>query len=91
MTSSAATRSIAPVSMSPPANAAAAFIGPTVCDDDGPIPILNSSKTLIIAQASAVWLPKRPLEDTSSISLVAARRSPRVEPCREHSSRMGVA
>jgi hypothetical protein len=29
--------------------ATAAFIGPTVCDDDGPIPILNSSKTPIIS------------------------------------------
>ncbi len=28
--------------------AAAAFIGPIVCEDDGPIPILNRSKTLII-------------------------------------------
>ena len=41
--------SMAPVWTSPLANAAAAFIGPTVCDDDGPMPILNSSKTLIIA------------------------------------------
>ena len=48
-----ATRSIAPVATSPPANAAAAFIGPTVCDDDGPMPILNSSKTLIIARPRA--------------------------------------
>src|SRR5579885_8735 len=30
--------------------AAAAFIGPTVCEDDGPIPILNRSKTLIMQQ-----------------------------------------
>jgi len=29
-------------------NAAAAFMGPMVCDEDGPIPILNRSKTLII-------------------------------------------
>ena len=43
------TRLIAPDATSPFANAAAAFIGPTVCEDDGPIPILNSSKTLIIA------------------------------------------
>jgi hypothetical protein len=48
-TSTVATRSIAPVSTSVFTNAAAAFIGPTVCDDDGPTPILNSSKTLIIA------------------------------------------
>src|SRR5262245_6717178 len=32
----------------PPTKAAAAFIGPTVCEDDGPIPILNRSKTLIM-------------------------------------------
>ena len=38
-----------PEATSPPAKAAAAFIGPTVCDDDGPMPILNSSKMLIIA------------------------------------------
>jgi hypothetical protein len=29
-------------------NAAAAFIGPIVCEDEGPIPILNRSKALII-------------------------------------------
>ena len=46
----------------------AAFIGPTVCDDDGPTPILNSSKTLIIAQASSrCRLSERQQEDTSSI------------------------
>ena len=48
-TSTEATLAIAPVATSPSANAAAAFIGPTVCDDDGPMPILNSSKTLNIA------------------------------------------
>jgi hypothetical protein len=32
-------------------NAAAAFIGPTVCEEDGPIPILNSSKMLMMAAA----------------------------------------
>ena len=52
-TSTLATRSIAPVSTSPPTNAPAAFIGPTVCDEDGPTPILNSSKTLIIARPRA--------------------------------------
>ena len=41
----------------PEAKAAAVFIGPTVCDDDGPIPTLNSSKTLIIAALRA------PLQD----------------------------
>src|ERR1700678_4100089 len=52
-TSTEATRPSAPVAESPPANAAAAFIGPTVCDDDGPIPILKSSKTLNIARPRA--------------------------------------
>ena len=28
--------------------AAAAFIGPTVCEDEGPIPILKRSKMLIM-------------------------------------------
>ncbi len=49
LASTAATRSIAPLSTSPAAKAAAAFIGPTVCEEDGPTPILKSSKTLIIA------------------------------------------
>lgn len=34
--------------------AAAAFIGPTVCDDDGPIPILKRSKTLITTSAGTL-------------------------------------
>ena len=49
VTSTLATRAIAPDSASPAAKAAAAFIGPTVCEDDGPTPILNRSKTLIMA------------------------------------------
>ena len=48
-TSIEATLSTAPDATSPLANAPAAFIGPMVWDDEGPIPILNSSKTLIIA------------------------------------------
>ena len=52
-TSTEATEWIAPDATRPLAKAAAAFIGPTVCDDDGPIPTLNSSKTLIIAALRA--------------------------------------
>ena len=33
-------------------NAAAALIGPTVCDDDGPMPILNRSNMLIMRSST---------------------------------------
>ena len=56
MTSTEATRPSAPMPARPAAKAAAAFIGPTVCDDDGPTPILKSSKTLIMA---SLWLESR--------------------------------
>ena len=49
VTSTRAARATAPSDASPAAKAAAAFIGPTVCEDDGPTPILKRSKTLIIA------------------------------------------
>ena len=52
VTSTLATRASAPARARPAAKAAAAFIGPTVCDDDGPTPILKSSKTLIMARRS---------------------------------------
>src|SRR6185312_2469963 len=52
-TSTEATFSTSPESASPLAKAPAAFIGPTVWDDDGPMPILNSSKTLIIVMPAA--------------------------------------
>src|SRR5580698_6853273 len=35
------------------AKSAAERIGPTVCDDDGPIPIVNRSNTLIVAFGGA--------------------------------------
>src|SRR5580658_6703707 len=37
----------------PTANIRAAFIGPTVCELDGPMPTLNRSKTLIVMMCSA--------------------------------------
>ena len=41
-----ATRGRSPLSASPTTKSHAAVIGPIVCDDDGPTPILNRSKTL---------------------------------------------
>ena len=40
-----------PLSRKPNANSRAAFIGPTVCELDGPMPILNRSKTLMVMTA----------------------------------------
>src|SRR5581483_7180511 len=41
-----------PSSRRPQTNIPAAFIGPTVCELDGPMPTLNRSKTLIAIDAS---------------------------------------
>src|SRR5262245_18012947 len=43
------TRESEPACLRPATNSAAAFIGPTVCEDEGPMPTLNSSKTPIMA------------------------------------------
>jgi hypothetical protein len=43
-----ATRSTTPSAASEPANMPAARIGPTVCELDGPMPILKRSKALIV-------------------------------------------
>ncbi len=43
-----ATRSTTPTAASEAANMPAARIGPTVCELDGPMPILKSSKALIV-------------------------------------------
>src|SRR5215813_5174348 len=43
-----ATRSTTPSSASEAANMPAARIGPTVCELDGPMPILNRSKALMV-------------------------------------------
>ena len=43
-----ATRSTTPSSASEPTNMPAARIGPTVCELDGPMPILKRSKALIV-------------------------------------------
>ena len=51
VTSTEATRGSSPLEARPAAKAAAAFIGPTVCEEDGPRPILKRSKTLIIASS----------------------------------------
>jgi hypothetical protein len=45
------TGGIRPSSQRPWANILAAFIGPTVCELDGPIPTLNKSKTLMAMAA----------------------------------------
>lgn len=42
------------------ANAWAARIGPTVCDEDGPMPIRNRSRTPSIAYASASAIRSSP-------------------------------
>jgi len=47
VTRTLSTRASAPSAASASAKTAAAFIGPTVCDEDGPRPILKRSKTLI--------------------------------------------
>src|SRR6185437_846142 len=49
-TRTVATCGIRPSSARPLANIPAAFIGPTVCELDGPMPTLNRSKTLM-----AIW------------------------------------
>src|SRR6185437_16211702 len=46
-TPTVATCGISPSSARPRANIPAAFIGPTVCELDGPMPTLNRSKTLM--------------------------------------------
>src|SRR5215213_2721330 len=51
-----------PSSASPRANLSAAIIGPTVCELDGPMPILNRSKTLSAMSGSylaVVWIIDR--------------------------------
>ena len=47
-----ATSASSPSSARPWANVRAARIGPTVCDDDGPMPIEKSSKMLIATASS---------------------------------------
>lgn len=42
------TRSSTPPAASAAANRSAASIGPTVCEEDGPMPILKTSKTLLV-------------------------------------------
>src|SRR5436190_8574939 len=61
-TCTVATCGIRPSSASPRANIPAAFIGPTVCELDGPMPTLNRSKTLMaIWQYSTIITGKTPL------------------------------
>ncbi len=47
-----ATAADCPLPASDAANIPAATIGPTVCELDGPIPILNRSKTLMVTAGS---------------------------------------
>src|SRR5215468_21860 len=54
-TRSSATRSATPSATSEPANMPAARIGPTVWELDGPIPILNSSKALMVTSYLPLW------------------------------------
>src|SRR5829696_6265938 len=56
------TEASVPSSASPRANLSAAIIGPTVCELDGPMPILNRSKTLSAISGSylaVVWIIDR--------------------------------
>src|SRR6266849_5009622 len=60
-TRTVATWGIRPSSRSPRPNIPAAFIGPTVCELDGPMPTLNRSKTLIAMALPYLFTGQTPL------------------------------
>ncbi len=64
-------------SASRPTNLSAARIGPTVCELDGPIPTLKSSKTLITARAAQPVNPRRRLICSAAAMVIAATSSKR--------------